>query len=183
MPKKTLSTCWLNMSQDAMTYFAFTESAIINMSDGKTPSTPVSALNPEQACSVDPLQLFLPFFVCSFGMCMWCQSISFSTFLLCVCLLIPIAMQMDKMVKRQAVTPGGLLMDIVLTPALKPGPRLVWTCHSLQLRPIFQVCVTAVQSCSTPWWTAFCSWSSPRCYWWLEGGHFGIPVPSICIIL
>ena len=33
-------------------------------------------------------------------------------------------MQMDKMVKRQAVTPGGLLMDIVLTPALKPGPRL-----------------------------------------------------------
>ena len=35
-----------------------------------------------------------------------------------------IVMQMDKMVKRQAVTPGGLLMDIVLTPALKPGPRL-----------------------------------------------------------
>ena len=30
---------------------------------------------------------------------------------------------MDKMVKRQAVTPGGLLMDIVLTPALKPGPK------------------------------------------------------------
>ena len=36
----------------------------------------------------------------------------------------PIVVQMDKMVKRQAVTPGGLLMDIVLTPALKPGPRL-----------------------------------------------------------
>jgi len=33
--------------------------------------------------------------------------------------------QMDKMVKRQAVTPGGLLMDIVLTPALKPGPKSV----------------------------------------------------------
>ena len=39
-------------------------------------------------------------------------------------MLIPIVVQMDKMVKRQAVTPGGLLMDIVLTPALKPGPRL-----------------------------------------------------------
>ena len=41
-------------------------------------------------------------------------------------MLTPIATQMEKMVKRQAVTPGGLLMDIVLTPALKPGPRFAF---------------------------------------------------------
>ena len=39
-------------SKDTMTDFSFTESAIIiNMSDSKTPSTPVNALNPEQVCS------------------------------------------------------------------------------------------------------------------------------------
>jgi len=33
--------------------------------------------------------------------------------------------QVEALVRRQASTPGGLSMDIVLTPALKPGPRSV----------------------------------------------------------
>ena len=51
-------------------------------------------------------------------------------------MLTAIVAQMDKMVKRQAVTPGGLLMDIVLTPALKPGPRLAFK-WSLTLTDFF----------------------------------------------
>ena len=64
--------------------------------------------------------------------------------------LTPIAMQMDKIVKRQAVTPGGLLMDIVLTPALKPGPRSVLINVAISKQNL-QVCLTAVQSFSTSW--------------------------------
>ena len=63
---------------------------------------------------------------------------------------------MDKMVKRQAVTPGGLLMDIVLTPALKPGPRFCFF-FSRTGKTFVQVCIATVQSCGTTWRTAFCS--------------------------
>ena len=59
-------------------------------------------------------------------------------------MLSPIANQMEKMVKRQAVTPGGLLMDIVLTPALKPGPRFAF---NLSLN-LYQYSRSVSQPCS-----------------------------------
>ena len=61
--------CKCLKTEVAMTYFAFTESAIINMSYAKTPSTPVSALNPEQACFFSAswmVFVFYLFFCCQF---------------------------------------------------------------------------------------------------------------------
>ena len=62
-------------------------------------------------------------------------------------MLSPIANQMEKMVKRQAVTPGGLLMDIVLTPALKPGPRFAFNL-SLNLHQLYEYSRSVSQPCS-----------------------------------
>ena len=80
----TPSTCWLYMSQDRKCHDIFCFYRVCNnqhnMSDAKAPSTPVSALNPEQACcfSVSWFVLF-PFFYCLF-VCIF----SF----LCVCLFV-----------------------------------------------------------------------------------------------
>ena len=99
----TPSTCWLYMSQDRKCHDIFCFYRVCNnqhnMSDAKAPSTPVSALNPEQACcfSVSWLLLF-PFFYClclyvSFLSCVsaclfvhlsFCLSILLF-FLLCLC--------------------------------------------------------------------------------------------------
>ena len=78
------------------------------MSDTKAPSTPLSGVNPDQVS--EKLRSNLA--------CL--QILTFCNYSNKVVIL---CYQMDKMVKRQAVTPGGLLMDIVLTPALKPGPK------------------------------------------------------------